>query len=175
MEYATANQRVLVNRKGQQVITNYTDAEAFKVLEDQIAGGKLQGFAVDLVSKGKKYGLSEEQYWWVHRLAVPREREEIDCNDILQAFLRARSNGVKQRNMKVDYKLPDGTTLRLALASQRSKNAGCIYVTDDGTYPDNKYYGKIDQHGFFSGYDVPLQVSDRLHVILENIEAHLPW
>lgn len=175
MAQAATNQRTLVNRKGQQVITPYTEAEAFKIVEDGVTSGKLTGFAADLIAKGKRYGLSEEQYWWVHRLAVPREQEQLDCNAIVQSFTRGKHNGVKQRNQKVDFVLSDGSKLRLAAASARSKHAGCIFVTDDGAYPDNKYYGKIDQHGFFTGYDVPSLVVERLLDICENIEAHLPW
>lgn len=42
-----------------------------------------------------------------------------------------------------------GQTLIFRLAGEKSKNPGSITVTDDGRYPDNRFYGAIGTDGFW--------------------------
>lgn len=164
----------MTNRKGKTVTTSYSDAEAFRVVEQAVREGRLDGFAVDLVTKGSKYGLSDEQFWWVHRLANPEPMVEQPAQNVLHAFKQAAANGVKARNLKLLYQTDDGT-VQLAMAGAKSKYQGDIWVTDGGTYPDNKLYGRIDgAHGIFRGRDVPQHVA-KLITQLNDGKAKMPW
>lgn len=53
------------NRRGQSIETPYSDIEALALLES-VPGE----FAQDLVRKSQKFSLSDEQYWWVHKLVL---------------------------------------------------------------------------------------------------------
>ena len=61
------------------------------------------------------------------------------------------------------------------MAGPRSKYAGCVMVTDDGVYPDNKYYGKIDSNGFLRSFSLTPELIDKLLDINEYVEGYLPW
>ena len=173
MEQQATEPRVLVNRKGQSLTTHMTDAEAFKELERQVTDGEQAGFAFDLILKGKKYGLSQEQFWWVHKLAEPKVL--IDADHIVNTFHKARDNGVKQRSLKTTV-LADGVPVVLSLAGPRSKYKGDIWVTDDGDYPGNTIFGRIGhESGVFEGKGVPEAVAKLIDCIQMDPESYLPW
>lgn len=174
MSQTASQTRTLVNKKGREVTTPYTDGEAFKVLEQQMKDGNASQFAVDLIYKGRKYGLSEEQFWWIHRLAIPEPPLEIKVPNIRHSVECALEAGVKAKNIKKRFDLPEGNVV-VAMAGPRSKHYGTIFVTDDGVYPDNKYYGKIDAHGIFTGRNTPEFVQKLIVAINDNVPAHFPW
>lgn len=175
MQPTEATKRVLTNRKGKTVETPYTDSEAFTIVEDGVRKGTLGSFAAELVNKGARYGLSEEQYWWIHRLAVPPVTVKVNCNNIMHRFQRAFDNGVRASRMKVNF-LTEGGPIRLSFATPRSKNFRDVYVTDDGEYPDNTYYGKIDHNsGMMTVNDsTPQFVIDFLNNLNDSPDK-LPW
>jgi hypothetical protein len=133
-----------VYRKGQPITfqSPYDHDEAFERLA-QVPGS----FAADLVAKGGYNGisLSAAQWAWVHKLVVDHERPapagvDADLSGVAGLFASARQH----------LKLPritlrvDGQTLKLGVCGPQSRHAGKIRVTDDGAYPDNRYFGEID-------------------------------
>ena len=167
-------QRTLVNRKGRTVVTNRSDGEAFAELERRVDEGSVGEFARDLVSKGRRYGLSEEQYWWVHKLLVPPT--ELDCSEVATRMRNARRNGVGIKALRLTVSSDEGNVVQLSMAGSRSKYCGDIWVTDGGVYPDNTLYGRIDAvSGMFLGSDVPDDVTKVLEDIQDNPEDYMPW
>lgn len=176
MANAQKDVRVLVNRKGKQISTTRSDKDAFNELERRVEEGNAGTFAADLISKGTRYGLSDEQFWWVHSLLEPVDHAEIPCGEITARMHDALLNGVKMRNMKCNLLTEGGQPIRLSMAGSRSKYHGDVWVTDDGEYPSNRLFGRIEQStGIFKGHNVPEDVQILLIAIQENPEAYLPW
>lgn len=173
MSSITANKRILTNKKGVTVETPYTDKEAFDIVSQAVNHGSLGNFAVDLITKGNKYGLSDEQFWWVHKLAN-QQQVSIQAGNILHVFNQAKLNGVSPRRLKQEFETPNGTIV-LSISGPSSRHAGTIWVADEGKYPDNKLYGKIDKaHGIFTGTDVPQHVVDFIKDLNDN-PSKLRW
>ena len=168
--------RTLVNRKGQSLNTERTEKQAFAELERRVKAGEASDFAADLIRKGRKNGLSDEQFWWVHKLLEPVNEVEIPCGNINARMNNARDNGVKVRNLKVRFDTELDGCVQLMMAGPRSKYYRSIWVTDGGQYPENVLYGMIDYNtGVFKGRDVPLEIQALLREINDNTEAYLPW
>lgn len=167
MSSTTANKRILTNKKGVTVQTLYTDKEAFDIVAQAVKNRSMGNFASDLIDKGNRYGLSEEQFWWVHKLANQQE-VKIQAGNILHVFTQAALNGVSTRHLKQSFETPGGT-VGLSISGLSSRHAGTIWVTDGGKYPDNKLYGKIDKaHGIFTGTDVPPYVIELIKELNDN-------
>jgi hypothetical protein len=62
--------RTLVNRRGGELVTTMTDKKAFKTVEKIVEANPHQNkFAANLITTGKKHGLTDEQFWWIHKIA----------------------------------------------------------------------------------------------------------
>ena len=86
--------------------------------------------------------------------AAPAEPEVIEAKIIpasvpksLHAIFSAALQHVRFPRLTFQV---GGETLIFRLAGEKSKNPGAITVTDDGRYPDNRYYGMIAENGFWS-------------------------
>lgn len=167
--------RVLTNKKGQTVETAYSDQEAFNLLEDQVKQKIASPFAYSLVTNGKRFGLTDEQFWWIHKLVNPQKPKTLMCERIRYSFSEAVNRGAKLRFLKVIVDSNDGIKLGLSLASERSKHRGVIFVTDGIGYPSGKTYGKIDESGVFSGFETPEVILNFLSEVNENVERFLAW
>tara|TARA_Y100000034_G_scaffold131908_1_gene193663 strand:+ start:157 stop:999 length:843 start_codon:yes stop_codon:yes gene_type:complete len=105
-------------------------------------------FAQSLVQGLNKYGnLSERQmnsaYSMMEKCAANRAKKDaakpkFDLTRINELFATAQGNGAKKPAIVVD-------NLRLSLAPLNGRNAGYIYVKDNGNYA-----GKISPEGVFS-------------------------
>lgn len=178
MATQTNPQRILTNRKGRELTTGFTDKEACKLLAESVRDGNAEDFAVDLHSKGQRYGFSDEQMWWVHYFALKASEPRIVYTNINAAFQRALINHVSPRKMVVLIQTDDLLgTVKLSFAGQRSRYYGSVWITDEGTYPDNQLYGRIDgQHGVLNqGRAWNDNVKDLLNKVEENVSAYLPW
>jgi hypothetical protein len=108
---------------------------------DQLSA-KSRTFAEDLLRADKSYGLSEKQAYWVNKLVeqvkapAPVARTVSNVVNIIGMFAHAKESGKKLPVIRLgDFKL--------SLASDASKNAGCVYVKD----AVGMYIGKITPTG----------------------------
>lgn len=167
--------RTLVNRRGKELETTRTDKEAFDELERLVEEGKADQFATDLIQKGIKNGLSEEQFWWVHKLC-DQTNVKLPLGNISGRMAAAVRAGVSLRAMKCSLETSENKIVRLSIAGQRSKNAGDVWVSDDGKYPDNVLYGRIETAtGIFHGRNTPEDVLEMLTLVNDHPDAYLPW
>lgn len=67
-----------------------------------------------------------------------------DAAAVFQFFAAAQAH---LKYPKVRLLTADGDTLVCRIAGARSKYRGCVTVTDDGRYPNNKWYGHIAEDG----------------------------
>jgi hypothetical protein len=139
--------RILTTAKGMTIETTLTDGEALEALA-QVPGS----FAADLRSKARRYGLSRDQFAWVHKLAIEHQAKTAGAATpgastrpafpgIAKLFRHAAEH---KTYPKVHLMMADGTQLRLSLCGSKSKYAGSITLTDGGSYPNNKFYGRLD-------------------------------
>ncbi len=110
-----------------------------------------QKFAMDLVRKAYKWDPSEKQEFYIRKLAktalTPKEApvyEDVDFGNIIALFNKAKS---KLRAPKVRLMTHDGDPVQLKVATNRSKYAGQIVVSDGGPFGQNIWYGNIDTNG----------------------------
>lgn len=165
--------RILTTAKGMKVETPYTNAEAIQRLRD-VPGT----FAADLLVKAFRYpdpadpavfryNLSADQTAWVHKLVLDHEARRRPTTTvqptrrydrITELFRHAAEH---KSYPKIWLTLADGSTLKMSLCGAKSKNAGAVNLTDDGSYPDNRYYGRINPEGYLSG-GMPAMVRELL-------------
>lgn len=126
-----------------------------------------QTFAKDLIRKGKKYGLSEKQAYWVNKLydrATGKEQQPkptklagnlapmMDMLKFAATHLKApkvrlltpEAQAALDSGQPVDREWLKCHTLRLGVAGARSKYTGQVNVSDDHAYGWNVWYGRID-------------------------------
>ncbi len=133
-----------VNVKGEPV----TFTSQFETLDDAVEVLKKDharnSFASDLVEKHERFGLSDAQAAWVHKIAseeprVQRAPLELDLRNI--AVMLRNKPGKGRPKLTV----ADGVVV--TLNSDKSKNPGHVSVTDGGPYKQNTYFGRIDDSG----------------------------
>ena len=137
-----------------------------KVVDD--LGPRDKSFALDLIQKGKKYGLSEKQMYWVdvliNKVANPEEKkpaEKIDVSGIISLLTKA---GEKLKHPKVRLVTESGQKVVLKIAGERSKYVGSVMVTDGGPFGANVYYGNISPEGEFNPSS---KITDEVTAILK--------
>lgn len=117
-------------------------------------GPRDQSFALDLIAKGKKYGLSEKQLYWANvllkkvtdpKVEVPAEK--VDVSGIISLLTKA---GERLKHPKVRLITESGLKVVLKIAGERSKYNGSVMVTDGGPFGANVYYGRISPEGEFN-------------------------
>lgn len=133
-----------------------------------------KGFALSLITKGKKYGVTPKQAYWVERLyqrAMGKESDEPPQvkleGDLKPMMVMLQFAKQHLKFPKVRLLLPSAKrelaehgksdlatsswlrkhTIRLAIAGDRSKYAGQVQVTDSFPYGENTWYGRIDKDG----------------------------
>lgn len=106
-------------------------------------------FAMNLLSAISQYGgLTPNQHTaamnmykkhLVRQEKIAAEKPTIDLNKFHELFNNASNSGLSKPKLRLG-------TLTLSIAPENGKNAGCIYVKDDG-----EYAGKITPEGKFWG------------------------
>ena len=148
-----------VNVKGQAT----TFESKFETLNDAIDALKESGnaseFARDLIEKQERFGLSDKQAAWVHKLAMDGNDRpaplELGLTNI--AKMLAVMPGKGRRKQEV------AQGIEVSLNGPKSKNPGHVSVTDGGPYKDNTYFGRIDDNGtVFPGRDWNDEVTQAL-------------
>lgn len=167
----------LKNRKGVEITTKYSHKEAFERLERYSNQGQGGEFAQNLIYRGSKNGLSEEQFWWVHKLVMDIENppQPILFPAITNAFARAQEAGVKQRNMKTQIAHDDGAALWLSVAGLRSRHVGSIWVVVKEQHCET-YCGRIGTDSvFYKTNECPEWAMRSLEIVEEHPVRFLPW
>lgn len=144
---------LLTNRRNETINTPYSNPEALAKLNQ--LGSRAGSFGQDLVIKSRRYGLSSEQFFYVHKIVLqaeqPRQSAERPKHEVgnlgrvIAMFDRAKAH---LKNPKIRL-MVDGQTIQLSIAGPKSKNAGAINVTDGGAYMNNRWFGKITRDGVF--------------------------
>ena len=132
-----------VTAKGEEI----TFESKFDTLDDAVEVVKknhASNFARELVEKHEKYGLSDKQAAWIHKLANEEPRESRDPLALGLTGIAAMLK-VKTGKGRPKLKVADGVVV--TLNGERSKNPGHVTVTDGGPYGENRYYGRIDDDG----------------------------
>lgn len=161
--------RTLDNGKGKTLSTTLSDAAALK-----LCATSSSTFGQDLARKATTYRLSPAQWFWVHKLAqeviqAPVAAAPVQIAATMQPiqdlFAKAQTH-LKYPKVTLDA---GAYTVVLSLAGPRSKNAGGINVTDEGRFPNNRYFGRIDMQGaFFPGRTVPDEVTALLTLFAQD-------
>lgn len=109
-----------------------------------------QGFAESLISKGRRYGLSDKQRYWVAELirraehpAAPAPR--VDNFDGIIALFKTASSTLK--HPKIRLRTRDHHNVVLSICGERSRTPGAINLTDGEGYHAGVWWGRIAQNG----------------------------
>jgi len=175
MSNIPARTRTLVNNKGKSLDTPYTDKDAFDKLSRHVSDrADDESFESDLISKGKRYGLSEQQLRGVHKLLLDLENppERPQLMGIWNAYSRAKIAMVGQRGMKRCINTDEsGESLIFSVAGEKSKYRGSIWVKDQ----EDTYLGRIT-NGLFYRVEACSDVHiEHLRHIDEGAEGKFPW
>lgn len=161
------NTRTLTNKKGTTLQTSLTDKEAFDILAAKVDDRQASDFENSLVAAGRRFGLSEEQFWWIHKCATPKFEVEIDADKIASKLYQLAAI-IGKRKAEIVAKSQDKTVV-FKIAGDRSKYCGDIWVLDDREYPQTAIYGRIAQNDHkFRGTDVDNVVESIVRKLNEN-------
>ena len=167
--------RTLVNNKGESLETTYSNKDAFdRLSKHAVEEGDDKSFAADLTSKGNRYGLSEQQFWWVHKLVLDIENppEQPQLMGIWNAYSRAKIAMVSQRGMQRCISVADTReSLIFSVAGEKSKYRGSLWVKDQ----DDTYLGRITNGLFYRANACSDIQIEHLRHIDEGADGKFPW
>ena len=138
-----------VYRKGTKLEFDspYSNEEALK-----LAGLLKNDFAADLVGKAKKFGLSDKQWAWIHRLVWEADNPKAKVEKKVDASITVDAVVALFEHAHGSLKFPklvfeiNGQTVKMARVGS-GKNAGCINLTDGKPYGENTWFGRINTDG----------------------------
>jgi hypothetical protein len=112
-------------------------------------------FALSLVTKAKKYGISEKQAYWIDRLTKQAKgeltRPTADVGDLAAVVALFDKAGQHLKFPKVMLRIADtDMVLKLSVAGPKSQAPGSINVTSEGKYGEATWYGRIARDGKFT-------------------------
>jgi hypothetical protein len=122
-------------------------------------------FALSLVTKAKKYGISEKQAYWIDRLTkqakgeLNQARPQVEIGSLTAVAALFAKAGEHLAHPKIMLRVSDGMTpegvakwkvVKLNVAGERAKVPGSINVASEGKYGEATWYGRITQDGKFS-------------------------
>lgn len=113
-----------------------------QAVQSGLAGGEFpQSLLAQFESRGY---LSGKQWYWVEKLAKPREAVQLPSFAGVIALL-ARA-GAHLKYPKINLQFANGERLRLHVAGERSRHAGSVQLTDGSGF-GGRYYGRINADG----------------------------
>jgi len=149
-----------VTARGEEITFTSNFETLDEAAAELVARGNPSKFARELLEKHHRYGLSDKQAAWVHKMASeePREQREplaLGLTNIVRMLEVMPGKGKRK------LQIADG--IEVSLNGPRSKNPGHVSVTDGGPYKDNTYYGRIDDEGtVYTGRDFTDQIQQAL-------------
>ena len=143
-------------------ISNHADTQIGK-----LAAGNTSEFAQSLVRQYNQRGkLSDKQWHWVNKLVAELDRPAApaapttDLSGVITLLQDAKQH-LKFPASRLTAS--DGTPVVLKVAGDRAKEPGTVNATDGGSYPDNRWFGRIALDGAFKpGRDCTTDVIDVL-------------
>lgn len=140
----TGETRQLVTRKGREVVTTFTDQEAW----DVCAALKNDSFAQDLTSRGL-YKLSAEQVIWLHIKAVEATKPKpspVSLGNLERIKALFGKAGQKLKSPAIHLMTEGDIEVKLFIGSDYSKFPGRVYV---GNANRDRYctYGTVNEAG----------------------------
>jgi hypothetical protein len=137
--------------EGKQMIT--TERDPLDVLRDLLPQipDRSRSFASDLIEKGRRWGLSEKQAYWVNRLIQESQRPAPaatnigDLSRVLELFRTAAAH-LKRPGIVLRV---GATTIKLSVASEAARHPGTVNVADHAPYGMGRFYGRISRDGRF--------------------------
>lgn len=117
---------------------------------------KDQEFADDLIRKGRKWGPSEKQLFWIEKLtarakgeeAVP-ERPKADVGSMAGVIALFDKAAQKLKHPAIVLHSPVEGDIRLHVMGETSRTPGAISVATHGDYFSRRWFGRIDRQGTF--------------------------
>ena len=143
-------------------ISNHADTQIGK-----LAAGNTSEFAQSLVRQYNQRGkLSDKQWHWVNKLVAELDRPAApaapttDLSGVITLLQDAKQH---LKFPAIRLTASDGTPVVLKVAGDRAKEPGTVNATDGGSYPDNRWFGRIALDGAFKpGRDCTTDVIDVL-------------
>ena len=143
-------------------ISNHADTQIGK-----LAAGNTSEFAQSLVRQYNQRGkLSDKQWHWVNKLVAELDRPAApaapttDLSGVITLLQDAKQH---LQFPAIRLTASDGTPVVLKVAGDRAKEPGTVNATDGGSYPDNRWFGRIALDGAFKpGRDCTTDVIDVL-------------
>ena len=143
-------------------ISNHADTQIGK-----LAAGNTSEFAQSLVRQYNQRGkLSDKQWHWVNKLVAELDRPAApaapttDLSGVITLLHDAKQH---LQFPAIRLTASDGTPVVLKVAGDRAKEPGPVNATDGGSYPDNRWFGRIAIDGAFKpGRDCTTDVIDVL-------------
>jgi hypothetical protein len=164
-------QTFTVTTKGSTITfeSTLTDAEAVEILRTLALAGS--NFASDLRATAVRYGLSEKQRAWAHKLAMdtitpktPKAPEVLGDFSGLIARFDAAAEHLKRPKIRLTL---DGVDMVLARCGERSAYAGAINLKSAADY-DAAWYGRINRDGSFVR---GRECTDEVFALVERLAA----
>lgn len=156
-----ASSRTFTTSKGDTVVSTLSDLDAVRVIREAAdAGRNVSSFGLDLCAKMFRYGLSDRQLPWLHKIAMelvappaPKALPTTGASLLpLVAMLQTAAQTLKAPRVKVTFPgvnaVPE-ITLQLSVAGPTAKVPGSLNVTDGGPYGANVWFGRIRLDGTF--------------------------
>lgn len=134
-------------------------------------------FASDLIYKGKKYGLSNNQMIWVNKLIDSATNPQPEPQKVELGGFEAVINLFQKAKQHLKYPKVvlhcEGKKVVLSLAGEKSKAPGSINVAGEGQYPNKVWYGRVSPQGVWEpSYSIKPNMLDALKVLLEKFGKH---
>jgi hypothetical protein len=159
---ASPKNRYTVTIKGETFTfeSKHTHKEAFKILSDLIATGKVfSKFAIDLVTNGLEK-LTKTQIAWVHKIVMDNETQKpIERLAVPKIRALLHKAGEKLMAPTITFVKKDLELRIKLLAKDHNRYPRQIYMTGLG----DTYYGRIDDRGYvIGGKDLTKDITDVL-------------
>ena len=130
-----------VNVKGKPTTFESPHETLDDAIEALKASGNRSEFARDLVEKHERFGLSDSQAAWVHKLSLGNDRPQP-----LELGIKGIAAAIRvMPGRRPKLTLADG--LVATVNSEKSKNPGHVTLTDGGPWGESVYFARIDDEG----------------------------
>lgn len=174
--------RTFRTAKGLTVVSDLTDAAAAEITRGIPPTHRSYEFAADLRRKmGGRWGLSEGQLAWLHKLAIefsspaaapPPPVAKGNFGQIT-FFLQPAVETLKSY-ARVVFRTDAGFNVEIRSAWKQGKHQGAFWVSDGGDRYSNRLFGKLDGNGdWFPSADCPPEVTKLLTDFNANPEVYV--
>lgn len=170
------------NKRRETIVSPLLTSEAYDILKKQPV---LSSFCQSLLRQWERSGrLSEAQLYWFHKLALEpttaKEQPKVEEPEGLGPYvpllaLLTAGQQCNKRQPRVKIPLPGGV-LAIKLMGDRSKNAGCLAITNGVSgwrdRPNSEFYGYVGVTGHWKPtYNTPEYIKSAMEALAPNPTA----